>query len=379
MTIEERLREVDGRPSGFDYMRLIVSLAVICWHSVVTSYGTAAQDAIQNSIWRPLPTSIVPCFFAISGFLVAGSLERSKTIAGFLGLRVIRIYPALAVYALLAALVMGPLLTDLSPARYFSDELFFRFLAGISGHVSYVLPGVFLDNPKSLAVNGQLWTLPWELGCYITLSGLAILGFARHPRLLVLAIVILWASASVLFFVRLDPGRAPTGLPAYLIVITFLAGLALFLNRDRVPWSGKLCLFSVCLILVLTSFPLVGDLFAPLPMAYATTYLGLCNPRKLKLLSGTDYSYGLFVYGYAIQQGFMSIGPAVQQWYINLVLAVPASLIAAALSWHFVEKPAHELRRFIKQYEARAGAGIRWTPIGYAMSRLKPPKRVEAE
>jgi peptidoglycan/LPS O-acetylase OafA/YrhL len=50
-------------------------------------------------------------FFALSGFLVAGSFERCKTIVSFGGLRVLRLMPALAVDTVLGALLLGPIFT----------------------------------------------------------------------------------------------------------------------------------------------------------------------------------------------------------------------------------------------------------------------------
>ncbi|MGY0575795.1 hypothetical protein ACTGJ9_036125 [Bradyrhizobium sp. RDM12] len=42
----------------------------------------------------------------MSGFLVAGSLDRSNTLIMFLGLRAFRIVPALAVEVFLSALIL---------------------------------------------------------------------------------------------------------------------------------------------------------------------------------------------------------------------------------------------------------------------------------
>jgi peptidoglycan/LPS O-acetylase OafA/YrhL len=67
-------------------------------------------------------------------------------------------------------------------------------------------------------------------------------------------------------------------------------------------------------------------------------------------LSG-DYSYGLFLYGYPLQQALMSIGPEVRHWYLNLLLAIPCAAVVAASSWWLIEKPALSLRRYLKQFE----------------------------
>src|ERR1700761_3676596 len=112
-TIQDRISETGGRSTGFDYMRLVLALAILGWHSIVTCYGSVAQDAVGASPARPLIALLLPAFFALSGFLVAGSLERSRTIPMFLGLRALRILPALAVESLISALIIGPLLTTL--------------------------------------------------------------------------------------------------------------------------------------------------------------------------------------------------------------------------------------------------------------------------
>jgi hypothetical protein len=60
--------------------------------------------------------------------LVAGSLERSKTLLTFLGLRVIRIYSALAVEVVLSAFLIGAAVTAFPLERYFRDPLFLNYL-----------------------------------------------------------------------------------------------------------------------------------------------------------------------------------------------------------------------------------------------------------
>src|SRR5450631_4074754 len=61
----------------------------------------------------------------------------------------------------------------------------------LSQQVYYLLPGVFADNPLPLVVNGQLWTVPYELLCYAGLTGLVVIGVVRHRQLS------LWALAAM--------------------------------------------------------------------------------------------------------------------------------------------------------------------------------------
>src|SRR5271163_2930831 len=122
-TLASRLVKTKNRPSGFDYIRVILALGVIWSHSRLLTDDSQISPLL-NLISGPFVAFLLPMFFSLSGFLVAGSLERSNTLITFLGLRVFRIMPALAVEILLSALVLGPLLTTVSLDDYFSSADF---------------------------------------------------------------------------------------------------------------------------------------------------------------------------------------------------------------------------------------------------------------
>jgi hypothetical protein len=68
-----------------------------------------------------------------------------------------------------------------------------------------------------------------------------------------------------------------------------------------------------------------------------TVYLGLLNlPRTVAIL-GADYSYGLFLYGYPIQQAVAASGAWGQVWGINLFATVG--------DWPAARAPILALRR----------------------------------
>jgi len=62
------------------------------------------------------------------------------------------------------ALILGPLLTEFPLSAYFRDSEFWAYFLNILGEIHYHLPGLFIHNPTT-AVNGQLWTVPFELAC----------------------------------------------------------------------------------------------------------------------------------------------------------------------------------------------------------------------
>lgn len=371
-TLIARLEACEGRPSGFDYLRIALSVSVLCLHSVITSYGKLVDVDVWLSPMRPFERAILPMFFALSGFLVAGSLIRCKTLFSFLGLRFIRIYPALAVEVLLSALILGPLLTTAPLSTYFTATEFWLYLVNVTGHIHYTLPGLFADNPVPRVVNAQLWTVPYELLCYVAISALALLGVVKAPWLAPAGAIGLTLAYGIGRWISHD-GRLPViigGLPGVLLVVSFLLGVSLYLWGRYIPWNRRWFLVSLILSLVTGSILLVPgmraispyvDLLAPIPLAYLTIWLGVTNAPKLFFVRGADYSYGVFLYSYAIQQSVMMLAPWAREWWINIVICLPLSLLFAAISWHLVEKPAQSLKRPIKLLEQRY---IRWRKPG---------------
>src|SRR5258708_14256432 len=77
---------IDERPAGFDYLRVILALLIMLDHSIIVSLGDTAQANLFTGIFRPLIVCLVPMFFALSGFLIATSLLRCRTLVTFIGL-----------------------------------------------------------------------------------------------------------------------------------------------------------------------------------------------------------------------------------------------------------------------------------------------------
>jgi Acyltransferase family len=128
----------------------------------------------------------------ISGYLVSESWLRDSRLPAFLMRRSLRIFPGLTVIVLLSVLVLGPLMSDLPLRAYFGDRQSISYLWNVVLYPVYVLPGVFVDNPYPLAVNGSLWSLPVEFAMYLltpVLLSLPRLGAAR-PRVVVATIAI---------------------------------------------------------------------------------------------------------------------------------------------------------------------------------------------
>lgn len=344
-----------GRTTGFDYLRLGLAVAVLCSHSIDVSYGVNFTVRFENGPIRPLIAVILPMFFALSGFLVAGSLERCRSLVSFIGLRFIRLAPALAFETVLAALILGPLLTSLPLATYFSDGLLARYFLNIVGDIQYLLPGLFESNPWARTVNAQLWTLPYELMCYTALAVLAVLGIHRRRLIFALVVVGLNVVLTASYVVN-AAGAGWNALPVApgpSLVLAFLYGITFHLYRDAIPHSPRLGLLAGALALALLIHP-ATDYLAPPLAAYFTVWLGLMRPQASVLTRHGDYSYGIFLFGFPIQQAVTQLmGPSFHQWYWNIAFALPLTIVFAVISWHAVEMPALSLRGPLKRLEDR--------------------------
>lgn len=383
-SLEGKLKLADNRPAGFDYMRLGLAAAVILQHTINVSYGRDAAQAFFETPARGVAALILPMFFALSGFLVAGSLVRSATLVSFAGLRIMRIVPALAVEVTLSALLLGPLFTALPLSEYFTAHEFYVYFLNILGEIHFTLPGVFLDNPLPATVNGQLWTIPYELKCYLALGLLALFGLFTRRGLLLLALAV-GQFGILAWMVLAQPAWTPI-VPGMILVASFLAGILLFQFRSLVPWHPALFAAALLATVTLLLVPR-GDYLVSLPLAYVTVFLGLANPPRAKLLLSGDYSYGLFLYGFPIQQAVAALLGDEQNWLLNFALTMPFAAAIAIFSWWCIEKPALRGKPALVRFEERVfralpprlarlitpdGLSVLWAPP--TRSTQHPPK-----
>ena len=80
--------------------------------------------------------------------------------------------------------VVGPLGTILNPAQEVSyvEDTYRYLLNDLLPGNAYYLPGVFAFNPYQ-SVNGSIWTLPYELRCYVVVMICGRLRLFRLTRL----------------------------------------------------------------------------------------------------------------------------------------------------------------------------------------------------
>lgn len=333
LTIEQRLN-TNRATAGFDYLRIGLAMTVVIYHSVTLQQAPTFDQIVIATPYRPIVVVILFMFFALGGYLVTESLYRN-TIPGFLALRTARLFPGLIAVVFATAFFLGPFFTSFTLHDYFTGRHFYSYFLNMVVYIHFQLPGVFLNNPVPEYVNEQLWTLPFEVKCYLALAALSALGLIRQRY--VCALIVLGWIAYMTVVALVGPEKPQALLNSHALVAAFFLGALAYVFRDKIILSGWLFVVSVALTYLFFSRSETYYLGA-ITSTYCTVYLGLIDVKKIRLLKTGDYSYGVYVASFPIQQAIASF-PALRYWWINMILSLFLGFLYAILSWNFVEKP----------------------------------------
>jgi peptidoglycan/LPS O-acetylase OafA/YrhL len=333
-----------GHDNNLNLVRVVAAMMVLVSHAFVLASGRTAAEPWLAHLGTTPGGLAVGVFFAVSGFLVTGSLERSRSLHRFAAARALRIYPALWVSLLLTLGLVGLWFTELSPGQFFRDPQTWRWLGKnavmLTGESA--LPGAFAHVPFAAGVNGSLWTLCWELRLYLLLGlawWCARLVARRHAAITFERVTIAAAVAFTAANVALH--LAGREIDYVELAATFLQGSALWTLRGRVSigWGTFLALASAYAISALVSVQAFQFVNA-LGLAWLTLHLAFLPAGWLRCYNRVgDYSYGIYIFAFPIQQAWMASLPGLGPLGLAAI-AVPPTLALAALSWHLMEKRA---------------------------------------
>lgn len=333
---------VVGRDNNFNLLRMMAATGVLVSHAYPVSRGPDTEQLLEY--WLKgvtLGDACVLVFFVISGFFIARSFDQKQDLRAFLWARVLRIFPALAIVLVLSVLVTGLWLTATPGPQFWQAgaEYVLRNVTLISPQRD--LPGVFEGNPFGPVVNSSLWTLYYEVMCYLWVVCVGLVGWLAGPRIFVLVLAVFVTAFGAKVALDLAP-RLETGL---YLGLPFVIGMTFYVWRAVIPLSGFLAVGLIGAAAVLWSTPLFS-LMMILALCYTVFVLGYARiPSLLRYNRVGDYSYGTYIYAFPIQQTVVWMG--VTSPVLNIVLAAPVTLLCAILSWRLVEAPALRLRHRI--------------------------------
>jgi len=102
---------------------------------------------------------------------------------------------------------------------------------------------------------------------------------------------------------------------------------------------------AVVLWLCLSREPKVFAMASWVVVPFVVLAFGLGHHTWLSRWHSRDYSYGIYIYAFPVQQTWVSFWPQMPLWAYLLCTFV-TTVALAALSWHFVERPSLKFKPF---------------------------------
>jgi peptidoglycan/LPS O-acetylase OafA/YrhL len=355
-------QEFDPRKNALNAWRLILATGVILWHS----FPLTGRHIPYEPVHQFLSDTWVDGFFAISGFLITASWLNKPQLRNYFAARGLRILPGLWACLIITAFIIAPLSVAIQGGSAVNLLLSHAPIAYVLKN-SAVVPlqldvgGTPHGIPFAHIWDGSLWTLIFEVLCYIAVAVFGVVGLRNRrwvtPAALTLALVCSALLPPWNTFAEQPPGTRPIVDPATALLVLgaivarlavmFLAGVLLYQFRNVIPARWPLVAVSAAIVLasmVLPNYRLIGAI----PLAYAIVVSGaLIHNKRLRLR--TDLSYGVYVYAFPIQQLLIICGLGIINPIVFAIIAAIATLPLAALSWFFVEKPAMSLKSRLKR------------------------------
>lgn len=334
--------------NSFGVLRLAMALSVLVSHCFYLWYGTSTAEPFYKWTGYTLGQHGVQVFFFLSGVLVAQSLATSQSVRDYAIARGLRIFPALIACVLVTTLVLGVWLTTLDVKSYLnSREVAAYVLKTISLSTgSATLPGVFEGTPVPGVVNSSLWTLKYEVLCYIMLAAVGFVAIqSKRPQMVAGIALAVWFLVMLQQRPQLLPSSPFSQVMLYFSLF-FGSGVAAYALRDKIKLSGHLAMLFVLIAVWAnkTNFQEISLAFA---LGYGSLWLATLHFGGLREFTNhSDYSYGVYIYGVPVTQAILTLQPNIN--LVSLIgFTLACVLLAAFLSWELIEKPALRLKRVL--------------------------------
>jgi peptidoglycan/LPS O-acetylase OafA/YrhL len=279
------------RNNSFGFTRFIAASGVIFSHQFPIA-GFEEPRAYGFS----LGAISVYIFFLTSGYLICKSILGNPDFYRFVSARILRIIPNLSFVLILTSAITLIFYANgnhwLEHLRYVVQNLVML----VRGGIYYDIPGVLEGRPEQ-ALNGSLWSLPYEVWCYFILFGLLKFSGNLRTPVVILALV----SCLALYWVpdfRFFPFSIYSG---HMAVLGgwFFAGAALAM------------------------------LALPIPV--------LSSPTMAWFAKAGDPSYGMYIFAWPVQQ---FCAAAFGNFWLGMAAAFAITIAIGYGTWHGFEQAA---------------------------------------
>lgn len=329
--------QLASRRNNFNIIRLFLAIFVCFDHAGLVWSGQVNTELIRIGDLT-LGFLAVNGFFILSGILITRSIERRGAGLDYFVSRLFRLYPALIVLALVSIFIIGPIVatgeywTGLSVLSYASEILRFGNTTGSPN-------GFYPENPYPLEYNSPLWTLRYELLCYLAAPLILIIA-GRFRRWTVIVLTILLGLLSAVFPPHTGSVLGNDVVAAVLrFGFCFSLGACIWQLRNFVWGQFHWVFVSAVVFLASLHFGVAIDAAATVFVAAVVLWLGLARFKFGSAMQDTDISYGVYIWHYPLMQILMGEGVAQSSLQL-LILGLIAVFPIAWLSWIYVEKKA---------------------------------------
>jgi peptidoglycan/LPS O-acetylase OafA/YrhL len=313
-----------SRLAELDALRGVAAIIVVLFH--YTWHGDSVVPALRLIPWGVSWGGYgVALFFAISGFVIFMTLERTRSASDFLVSRFARLFPA----------------------YWFAVGLTTLGLALLGTVKLAQPPGIVLVNLTMLqgflylpSVDGVYWSLSVELGFYACMLALWRLRWLRQIEVILLG----WMVLTLLWWEFPNLSSAIRGILALRYIPWFAIGMVAYRVRARErTWGQQVPVLLMGLACIATTegladagvFIIVTAIFA----ALVSGRLTFLNHRVLLWLGGISYPlYLIHQYlGYAVMIALQDSGVPSG---VTLICTLAAALVAAHCIHLFIEQPS---------------------------------------
>lgn len=318
--------------TNMQFVRFVAACLVIISHA--HSLGKGENDWIgyitnRGLTWGSIAVSI---FFALSGFFMTKSVKKYENFLSYMKGRIIRIFPSLLLVVFCIVLVLGPIFTTLPLNEYFSSKVTWLYFLNAILIPIHDLPGVFENCIALTTVNGALWTLSVEFLCYIALWIVKRLGLLEKKKfpysiaLLFVSLLTIYVGSEMMAVSILKAMMGP--------IVSFYIGVAMQIYNEEMQGKEKV---GICIAIVVLLFSGVWSSklmesvrYVIIPYMMITLLSG--KKQISKRIAGLgNWSYGMYLTGFPIQQMLISLNGGEMNPYANFICAIPLAMIAGFL------------------------------------------------
>lgn len=321
----------NSKNSLTDLIKYVAAVLVIYSHSYNLSQNSQDILSVYSNNAITFGGIGVSILFAFSGYYIANSL-RKKGSNHYIYNRLKRMIPSLFLVVILSTFVLGPLITTNSIIDYLTNKSTYLYLLNIVFVPIHNLPGVFLGNIFNSTVNGSLWTMGVQFGCYIFLLFACKIKFLSDKKKIYyillsgLFVGTVFLCSKILGMEILKMAIRP--------VLVFCVGA--LLNMIEYNKNNKLLYFSIFLTLacfIINNKYLINFSVVVLLPFILIWLISNCSIRvNRKVLSCVILSsYELYLVGFPIQQLICYLFGGSMNIFTNFVISLPISIVMAIM------------------------------------------------